>query len=154
MATDQDWDSYDRAVVDVAPPGRVAFRIVPGPAGATDDWPVGVVPPVVVITAWDPDSVRLPPGQNRERDAHLVAELNARGLVHWPATGRDLGTPHAEEGHAVSELSEAEAVTLGRRHGQAAVYVWTPDAWMIVSCTDDRCHVHGWRLTDVPGPTG
>ena len=153
MATDADWDSYDRAVVDVTPADGAAFRIVPGPVGDVGTWPEELVAPVVIVTAWDPDSVPLRRRDNRARHRRLVAELDRLGFGHWPATGRDPDATHHEDGVAVPGLSETDGVALGRRHGQAAVYVWTPDAWAVVSCTDRRRRVHGWRLTDGVGHT-
>jgi hypothetical protein len=134
------------------PPGGPAIRLVPDRAGTTGAWPVGLHPPVVVVTAWDPDSVPRPRADNRAAHARLVTELDRTGLVHWPATGRDPDGGHVEEGVAVTGLDEAAGVSLGRRYGQAAVYVWTPGAWEVVSCLDDRRHVHGWRLV-APGRT-
>ena len=91
---------------------------------------------------------------NRARHHLLVAELDRRGLVHWPATGRDPDTPHHEEGVAVAGVSESDGLALGRSYGQAAVYVWTPGSWEVVSCTDDRRHHHGWEIVGRAGPTG
>jgi hypothetical protein len=152
MASDADWASYDRAVVDVSPPRGAPFRIVPGVAGEVGSWPPELVAPVVVVTAWDPDSRPLPPQENRDRHRRLVAELGRLGLEHWAATGRDPHASHHEDGVAVAGLSEEDGIDLGRRHGQAAVYVWTPGAWVVASCTDHRRRVHGWRLTAVPDP--
>lgn len=154
MATDDDWASYGRAVIDIVPPGRAPFRLVPDQPGTTGGWPEDLVPPVVVVTAWDPDSARLQAGDNQVRHRRLVSELDRSGLVHWPAVGRDPDSPHFEEGVAVVGLTESEGVDLGRRYGQAAVYVWTPEAWTVVSCTDDRRHTYGWRVADRPAPSG
>ncbi len=90
MATEEDWASYARAVVDVAPPDREPFRLVPDEVGTTGRWPDGLDPPVVVVTAWNPDGVPVPPGDNRAANLRLVAELDRLGLTHWPAVGRDL----------------------------------------------------------------
>lgn len=150
MATEDDWSSFDRAVVDFAPVGAPPFRLVPDQVGATGAWPAGLHPPVVVVTAWNPDSRPLSEGENRDRHARLLADLDQRGLVHIPATGRDRTSPHHEVGVAVTGLDEAGGITLGRRHGQAAVYLWTPESWRILSCTDDRRHTWGWRLEVLP----
>ena len=150
MATDDDWCSYDRAVVDFSPEGAPPFRLVPDRVGATGTWPDGLHPPVVVVTAWNPDSRPVPEDQNRDRHRRLVSELDRQGLAHFSATGRDPITSHHEFGVAVAGLDEAGAIALGRHHGQAAVYLWTPDAWLIVSCTDDRRHIHLRR----PGAVG
>ena len=146
MATDDDWASYDRAVVDLTAPGGRVLRLVPDVPGSTGTWPEGTAAPVVVVTAWNPDSVVRPHEENRAANAALAAELDARGLPRWPATGRDPDDGHHEDGFAVPGLDADAGTALGRRHGQAAVYVWTPDAWQVVSCTDDRHHDHGWRL--------
>ena len=149
MATEADWASYGRAVVDLAPPGRPPMRLVPDRPGATGPWPEGLDAPVLVVTAWNPDSRLRPAEINRAAHEALVAELEERGLSHWPATGRDPDEAHHEEGVAVLGLTEAEGTALGRSYGQAAVYVWTPTAWQVVSCTDARRHVQGWRITPV-----
>jgi hypothetical protein len=109
-----------------------------------------VAAPLVVVTAWNPDSVVRDREENGVRHRRLVGELDRLGLPHWPATGRDPDAPHHEEGVAVPGLSATEGVALGARHGQAAVYLWTPDGWTVVSCTDDRRHTTGWRLGAIP----
>ncbi len=154
MATEDDWAAYSNAVVDLAPPGRPAWRVVPCIPGACGTWPDGLATPVVVVTAWNPDSVRLAADHNAARHRVLMGELDTRGLEWWPATGRDPGDGHHEEGAAVVGMAESEALALGRRHGQAAVYVWTPGAWEVVACDGRRRESLGWRLTDVPDPPG
>jgi len=154
VATEDDWEAYRTAVVDLAPPERPAFRIAPDRPGAVGTWPEGVAEPVVVVTAWNPDGVRLDAGVNAARGRRLQRDLDARGLVGWPATGRSPVDGHHEEGVAVPGLDEPEALALGRLHGQAAVYVWTPGAWEVVACDGARRHTLGWRFTDVPGGQG
>ncbi len=153
MATEEDWASYGRAVIDMAPPGRDSFRLVPADEGVVDPWPDGLVPPIVVVTAWNPDGVHLAPGDNEARAGRLIAELIGLGINYWPAVGRDLATPHREEGVALAGVTEAEGIALGTRFGQAAVYSWTPEALSVVSCTDNRRHIAGWHLVDRPPPS-
>jgi hypothetical protein len=161
VATEEDWVAYRRAVVDVEPPDGPAFRITPAELGVTGVWPTGLLPPVIVITAWDPDSVRLAEGVNRARHAALVDDLATRDIPWWPATGRDVAevgrqldsrSPrgHREEGVAATGLTEDEARDLARYYGQAAVYVWTPTAWEVVSCTDGRRVTAGWKVGPLP----
>ena len=150
VADEQDWASYARAVIDVAPSGRPPFRLVPDVLGVTGMWPQDQVVPVMIITAWNPDSMILQRADNHARNQLLVAELDRPGVTFWPAVGRDLGSRHHEVGVAVCGLSLAEGVALGARHGQASIFVWTPDALAVVSCTSDRCHTSGWRLEDLP----
>ena len=148
VVTEEDWNSYARAVIDLAPPGRPPFRLIPDTPGTTGVWPRNMVPPVVIVTAWNPDSIILPEAENQACNQRLVAELNRLGVTLWPAVGCDLDSPHHEDGFAVSGLTLEEGVTLGAGHGQAAVFVWTPAALAAVSCSDDRYHLSGWRLTE------
>jgi hypothetical protein len=154
VASESDWTSYDRAVVDLALPGRPPVRLAPDRPGQVGPWPDGLAVPVIVVTAWNPDSDLRPEADNRAAHEVLTAGLDRRGLPHWPAIGRDPGARYHEEGVAVPGLSEEEGTALGRSHGQAAVYVWTPGAWEVVSCTDDRRHVHGWRVTTLGDGAG
>jgi hypothetical protein len=150
VATEGDWASYMSAVVDLAPPSRPPVRLVPAAPGATGAWPDDVASPVVVVTAWNPDSVRLQPDVNAARHRLLVRDLGTRGLAWWAATGRDLDGGHHESGVAVPGLAEPDGLALGRRHGQAAVYVWTPGAWEVVACDGSRRVTLGWGLTTPP----
>ena len=154
MATEDDWAAYRTAVVDVVPPDRPRFRIVPASPGLSGPWPENLPEPVVVVTAWNPDSALLAPEENAARHRALVAGLADIGVPWWPATGRDPGHGHgyvhAEQGVVVVGMSEVDGIRMGRAYGQAAVYVWTPTAWEVVSCTDERRHISGWYLTSVP----
>jgi hypothetical protein len=154
MATEDDWTAYATAVVDLAPPDRAPLRVVPDDPDAVGEWPGGLAAPVVVVTAWNPGGRRLRAEENGVRHHALVAELAARGLDRWPATGREVPGGHHEEGVALPGLTEPEATALGRRFGQAAVYLWTPGAWEVVACTGNRRVTLGWRLVVVPTTPG
>jgi hypothetical protein len=158
MATDAHWDSYRTAAIDLDPPWSPGLRLTPDVDGTTGSWPPRLSAPIFVITAWNPDSVVLESSENQARHDELVDDLDHLGLVHWRAVGRDAaGTPgganHHEEGVAIEGLREDKAIALGRGHGQAAIYAWTPAAWEVLSCTDARRITLGWRL-DVRSATG
>jgi hypothetical protein len=146
MATDADWEAYRTAVVDLDPPWAPGLRLVPQTPGTTGAWPPQLVGPVFVVTAWNPDSVRLDEEVNRARHDALLADLDRLGVEHWPSVGRDTIAVHHEEGVAVVGMTEEAALAFGRDHGQAAIYAWTREAWEVVSCTDDRRVPLGWRL--------
>jgi len=67
-------------------------------------------------------------------------------LEIWPAIGLDPNSEYREEGVAVFGLSEMEAITLGARYDQNAIFAWTPAAWRILSCIDERREEAGWLL--------
>jgi len=150
MATEEDWYNYRTAVVDIDLPGGEWLRISPAMEGVVGAWPEQLDPPVFVITAWNPDSQVRDPAVNRAQQEALESELDLRGVDRHRSVGRDLGTPHFEVGSAVVGLDEEEALAIGRRFGQAAVYRWTPEVWEVVSCAGDRRHPSGWEIGPVP----
>jgi hypothetical protein len=99
-----------------------------------------------VITAWNPHSQLLDDNENRVRQESLESELIRLEL--WPAVGLDPNSEYREEGVAISGLSEVEAISLGARYEQNAIFTWTPVAWSILSCIDKRREDSGWRLDE------
>lgn len=151
MTDDALWVSYANTVVDITPPGEPVLRIHPAPTGKVGTWPLRFTPPVFVITAWDPGLDRLEVVINRERQRALEADLRQLTADLWPAVGFDPDSKHYEEGVAVSGLHEEDAIRLGSRYGQNAIFAWTPTTWMILSCLDARHHESGWIVEPIPG---
>jgi hypothetical protein len=146
MTPEDPWIAYARTIVEIAPPARAPFRILPAPKGQVGTWPAGLGAEIFVITAWNPHSQPLDDNENRLRQATLESEL--RRLELWPAVGLDPHSEYREEGVAVSGLSEMEAVTLAARYDQNAIFSWTPAAWSILSCLDKRREDSGWLLEE------
>ena len=145
------WASYRSAVVDLFPPGARPLRVHqrPGPPGV---FPAGLEEPAFVLTACNPGSAPLGDAANRARQAELVAALAAAFCRWWQAVGWDLSSDHREDSVLVVGLTEDEAVALGRRFGQEALYGWTRRSWSVVSCVDDRRDESGWSLTEPEDP--
>jgi hypothetical protein len=141
------WIVYARTIVEISPPARATFRILPAPKGEVGTWPPGFGAEIFVITAWNPHSQPLDDNENRVRQEALEAELLRLEL--WPAVGLDPDSKYREEGVAVAGLSEMEAIALGARYDQNAIFLWTPVAWSILSCLDKRREDSGW-LVDEP----
>ena len=80
------------------------------------------------------------------RQAALEADLALLSVPLLAAVGVDPATGRREEGVAVRGLPEAEALALGVRYGQDAIFAWTPTEWAIVACRGDRRLVSGWSL--------
>lgn len=87
-----------------------------------------------VITAWNPMSRPTAEDENRRRQAALLAEL--AGFDTLPALGAAADGSHAEQSVAVFAITRAEAVAIGRRHHQAAVFEITPDEQLVISCLE------------------
>jgi hypothetical protein len=144
MNTEDVWTAYARTVVEISPPARATLRISPAPRGEVGSWPNGFRTEIFVITAWNPHSRLLDDNTNRVRQEALESELLR--LEPWPAVGLDPNSEHREEGLAVSGLSEMEAITLGARYDQNAIFAWSPSAWRTLSCVDKRRDEAGWHL--------
>jgi hypothetical protein len=148
VISDATWAAYIRTEVTFSPNGRTAFTVCPAPLGTTGHWPPGFSPPVHILTAWDPGEERPDVDVNRARQAEMDAELRALGLDLCPGVGRAPGSPHFEDGVAVSGLSTDHALGLAARYGQAAIFQWTPDALVTLSCVGARRHEGGWSISD------
>ncbi len=151
LAPGDPWAAYARTVVEVRRPleGDVVVRAaLPGAASA---WPWASAQAVHILTAWDPGDERPGDEENRARQSALEDELRLRAGALWSAVGLDPWTGHREEGVVASGIAEGEVLALGARYRQDAVFVWTPEEWIIAACTGGRRLALGWSL-DLPGP--
>lgn len=110
--------------------------------------PEGYPPEFWVITACDPNGEELDPQQNEERTARFEAELSSACLVHFPVTGYDPrpeGT-HREPGFGIV-CDAREAMRLGRKWEQVAVFhVTDGEAWLVFcSENEERFHLRRWE---------
>ena len=98
---------------------------------------------VHVITAWNPRGARVTPSANDERQRDFEEQLNQ--LTHrWvPAAGVADNGLWAEASAAITGLTREQAVHIGRRWDQEAIFEWDPVASVVavVSCVDDRLTV-------------
>jgi hypothetical protein len=145
MATDALWDGFAGAVVQISlPTGR--FRLEPRPSGSDSEFPFES--PVHVITACNPAGVEVDAATNEERHAALADALRRHRTFATVGSAPDGSM--AEPGLAVIGLEADEAIELGRRFGQAAIYRWTADALAIVGVGESRTVEMGWSLIRLP----
>ena len=140
------WVTYARTVVEVFRPDEGDIVVGAAPPGQTGDWPWPSPRPVHILTAWDPGGERPGAEENRARQAELEADLHEVTEAVWCTVGVDPVSGHREEGVAAGGVSEAEALALGARYRQEAIFVWTPDEWAIVACDGSRRVLAGWQL--------
>jgi hypothetical protein len=146
LAPDDPWASYERTVVEILRPGGGFLRVRSAPDSDRATWPWSDGRPVHLLTAWDPGRERPGRDVNRARQAALEADLALLADPLLAAVGVDPATGRREEGVAVRGLPEAEALALGVRYGQDAIFAWTPREWTIVACRGDRRLASGWSL--------
>jgi hypothetical protein len=145
------WAAYAGTIVQIVRPAEGDFVTVRGAApgsrrGEIRSWPWPSAEPVCILTAWDPGAERPGVEVNRRRGAELeaAARLRADRVLH--TVGVDPSSTHREEGVATLGLSVDDAVALGTQYRQEAIFVWSPDAWSVVSCRDDRRVDLSWAV--------
>jgi len=122
-----------------APPGRVTGTF-PDPAGRT----------IYVITACNPGGLLLDGAANRSAQARLEAEFGGGHVTVWRAAGGDRAWRHVEPSVAVLGIDLPEALELGRKYGQDAIFALTPRALQVVECeTAAEKVVNGWVIETI-----
>ena len=106
---------------------------------------------IYIVTAHNPGRL-LSEAENKSRHEQLLAHLAARpDLTVWPAEGGDPEWRHREESVAIVGLTEGEARELGRAFDQESVFVWLPDALLVMDCDSGRVITSGWSITPDTG---
>ena len=142
------WESYTKAHVRVASPtGPVEVRPArfgqesgpfPDPAGRT----------IHIITAYNPNGRDQSQTVNEKAHGRLLATLHERGVEYWDASGGDASWTRVEQGVAIVGISEDEALALGRKFNQEAVFAWTPKMWCVLRCDGTGGSTSGWISSD------
>ncbi len=128
-------------------PGAVSRGLFPDPDGRT----------IYVITADNP-GVDVSSEQNRAAHAALLVRARELGWDFVDAHGGDPAWTHVEACVAVFGAATEEVLTVGREFGQDAVFEWTPQEWVLLSCDGLRADRFAWQAWFVDaaaaGPTG
>ena len=90
-----------------------------------------------VVTAWNPGDERPSPEVNELNNERLHADIRALGLDVFEALGSDPNSSHAEKSWAVTGMSDAVAIGLGKKYGQVAVFRITPGVQSVLGCFSD-----------------
>jgi hypothetical protein len=136
---------YRRARLRVPDLHGRTIEVHPAPPGTTTGrFPFGG--PVHVLTAFDPGPARLSPAENARRQQVLVDELPSP-VRRWDAEAGAADGSHTEHGVLVEGLTDDEALALGARHGQDAIFRWSAAAWSIVPCDGGPALDAGWTLS-------
>jgi hypothetical protein len=142
------WAAYARTVVEIVRGAEGDFvTVCAAPPAQRGRWPWPTPEPLPILTAWDPGEERPGLEVNRRLGAELAATLRPLAGRLLEAVGVEADSGHREEGLAALGLSVDEAVEIGARYRQDAIFVWAPDAWSLVSCRDERRVDLGWSLT-------
>jgi hypothetical protein len=140
------WEAYVTTEVRIEVPGG-AVRVFPGPPlQASGQYPDPAGRPIAVITAHNPHG-RVSPDEANAAAARLLEEdITRRGLEWWPAAGADPAWEHVEQSVAIPGLSEADALALGAKYDQEAIFILTPASRKVIDCVTGRRSITGWVI--------
>lgn len=109
-------DAYENTVLEVDLDGDTC------PVSGEAPLPEALRPGCWIVSAWNPDSVKLDPAVNEARHRALLEVALASGLTHHPALGRSASGDWRETSLAIVGAGEAEVLRWGRLLGQLAVF--------------------------------
>lgn len=125
--------AYERTLYDVQlPDGTVTLLVRRAPLG--NSGPIRDRR-LAIVTAYNPGYERPDDAANRAANERLRAEIERRGWAWCEATGYSPERDHREPSFAIFDVSDDEAVEIGRQFGQAAIFAWDGRRGRIAWCT-------------------
>jgi len=98
-----------------------------------------------IITAHNPGII-VGSEANTTADEELRKELNRVGSRCFRITGCSPDLKHREEGWGVAGLSREEALAIGRRYGQNAIFEITAGILSVIGClSEESVRVDEWE---------
>lgn len=134
------WQTYLDTVITAELAPTQIMPLTGANAIPSADWPFSA--PVHVLTAHNPYGRARSPEQNAEALADLGRILTLYGIAFARAEGRDGSAPaeiaYTETGVLAWGMTRDDAVSLGRRYDQEAIFELTADEVLVISCDEDR----------------
>lgn len=131
-AQDRLWEVYAATVIR----RRRGRRVLAG-AEAVDPWPY-IEQPAHVITAWNPGGHWRSRAANRRANLELVAVLERDGHTPEPVVGTSPDETWKEDSFLVEGMARADAVALGARFGQLAIFEVDEGQVRVLRCEDGQ----------------
>ena len=160
MIDEDDWDEYAVAGFtfwpdDGSPASDSAVSVAPRPDLVVEGpFPLSV--PGSFVTAHNPGGPIIDATENDRRHRALLADVAAHGWQWLPAVGGDPAGSHTEDGVLLLDASPEEALGLGLRFDQDAIYVWRANGFELIACDGSRHDHLGWTaqvgVTHLPRP--
>lgn len=140
-------DVYARSLLEIHWSDGSLVTVEPRPIGVVDGEFSEGVDRIHVITAFNPRSRLLRPGENEERNRLLRDDLDRAGLRHTTAVGRSLDGSWREESFAVLDASPELVLDLARRYEQNAIFEWTDQHLAVLWSDGEPGSLRGWSAT-------
>lgn len=146
MALPGAWEAYLTTEVSIDAPGG-AVRVFPAPPlQASGQYPDAEGRAIAVITAYNPGGVVADAVENERAQQALEDELARLGVPFWHAAGANPDWTHVEPSVAVPGMAEPDALALGARYGQDAIFMLTPASRKVIDCATGRRTLTGWVI--------
>jgi len=128
------WQDYRTTVVsaEVAPGSMFDLN----GAAALDKWPFPGT--VYVLTGWNPQGAQLGAETQEEINSRIAMDILRHGGRFVHGEGRSPDGEHAEPSLIAWNLSREEAVLMGRKARQDAIFEIDDTSFTLVSCVDER----------------
>ena len=97
--------------------------------------------PFAIITASNPLNVYLSSSENERRNALLYSELNSYSVLN----ARGCHEEHCEDGYLVFDMTLADALLLGQKYAQVAIFYNDSKRLMYVDCKNAKVMVERSR---------
>ena len=98
-----------------------------------------------IITAHNPGII-VNAEANAKADGNLQVELNHSGSRCFRITGCSPDLNHQEQGWGVSGLSEEQALVIGKKYGQNAIFSVANGILSVIGClSGERIKVDSWE---------
>jgi hypothetical protein len=145
------WDAYVttevRITVPLAEGHGGAVRVFPAPPlQASGRYPDPAGRPIAVVTAHNPQRRVASDEANAAAQKLLEDELTSLGVEWWPAAEADPSWEHVERSVALPGMSEADALALGVKYDQEAIFILTPASRKVIDCVTGRRSITGWVI--------
>jgi hypothetical protein len=88
-----------------------------------------------IITAWNPGSVWVSTQENHRNNRHLAAEIGHTCCISVDVGNHDFSWSEAS---FAASISQSQALELGRKYGQNAIYYVEREILYLLSCLDKK----------------
>ena len=97
--------------------------------------------PFAIVTAANPNNILLSLSDNTHRNALLYSELNSKGVL----SARGCHDGHCEDGYLIFNITLSDALLLGQKYEQVAIFYNDSKKMMYVDCKNGEVMVERSR---------
>ncbi|MEE2857890.1 MAG: DUF3293 domain-containing protein [Planctomycetota bacterium] len=142
-------EAWSRSWLRIVTDRHEAWAVMPVEEGITEGGYL-LPDPIHVVTAYNPDCIPHTEAENQRRHQEMDDWIHDHDLPLWEGTGFASDGGWSEEGFALVGLSRMEALAVGRRWGQRAIWEWNAEALLTLDCDGSNESSYGWVRAPLP----